>query len=109
MGTVFQMTNVAISMPGVKRKRVWLEPGYAQVIWPGLMARLLIDREDGKFQPSIEARQYPIRPMREEQRREPYRFWLVSRALRLNAQMQPVAVLVELTTDQLDARTFKSF
>ena len=103
MGTVFRIINADVATPGVRRTRVWLEPGYARVLWPGLMGSLAINRieyPDGTvhYQPVVQARDTKLpRCMRNI---EPYRFLVVIRALRFNEQQVPVAALLEVATDQ---------
>lgn len=93
MGTVFQIINQQAVTPYLRRKRVWLEPGYPTVIWPGLMAILAINNIDGRYEPVLST--YPSgRPTHS------FRYSVVARALRTNEQLKPVAVLVDVATDQ---------
>ncbi|MFZ5621151.1 MAG: hypothetical protein ACOY5W_09040 [Pseudomonadota bacterium] len=98
MGTVFQIINAGVKQPYLPRTRVWLEPGYAKVLWPGLMAVLAINRVGDEYQPALATYASP-----EGSRLsvvEGYRYSVIAKALRLDDQLRPVGVLVEVATDQ---------
>lgn len=97
MGTVFQTVNESVRTPGLRRVRVWLEPGYPQVLFPGLVGCLTINRVDGEYRPHLTTHGFTPSG---KPRTPSYRFWVVARALRLNAERNPVAVMVEVATQE---------
>lgn len=101
MGTVFQIINAGVKQPYLPRTRVWLEPGCAKVLWPGLMAVLALNRIDEsgrapRYEPALATYHNPSGAAT----REGYRYSVIAKALRLDDQLRPVAVLVEVATDQ---------
>lgn len=98
MGTVFQIINAGVKQPYLPRTRVWLEPGYAKVIWPGLMAVLSINRIGERYEPALATYTSPEGSRLSAV--EGYRYCVIAKALRLDDQLRPVGVLVEVATDQ---------